>query len=301
MKKLFSMLVVLAAVTAAGAWVVEDDHFASTEGDWQVAWNPGMNWDMVDDPVDGGGDGGVWGWYFWDLGIRHDLMPGIGQSIEPEKWYIRPTTPYVRGSTNRYDYAPRPDAAKWGMELIDPSRSGEAEDVAKIAAYITPGNLLVQQNWGGDAYSAEVPYFRSQMRLAVVGADEDTIIQIRTYAYNSELGDWGWWDYGLPVMTLTSYENIAVGSLDDNAWMDYFFNLAKPTTGMGNGISDEDRTLFEIEILNGPADAKLYVDELQINSTFAGDETYAAPTWVIPEPTTMIVFGLGCLLIRRKN
>lgn len=294
MKKLCVLVLLASLASLAQAWTVEGEHF--TTGGWNVMYNSPMSWDVWDDQAV---SGGVGAWWLAPENSETIIQPGGVNSCETMKWSTRPTVASGKGNTNRYAYAPDPDPTRWGVAFIDPSWSGEAADVAKIASYISPGYLFGQNKWGGQGYHPtlypwEKQYYNGQARLAVENANSDTILRVRSYAFSSTMNAWDWDTEG--CLTLISYTDLEIGLLSEHSFTDFLFSLAKADVAMGHGITADDNIWFECEILNGNENTKVYIDELR----FISDQTnYGAPDWVlVPEPATLSILALGGLLLR---
>jgi hypothetical protein len=268
---LFLMLIVVSVLSAvAQAWTVEDS------GMWigmDVIQNPGMWWEVQDEPA----IGGVASWW------SGTLMPGVGVSTETLDWHTR----YSTSDTNRYAYVPTANAAKWGVIFIDPSWSGRAPDIAAIASYITPGYIFGQRAWGYQPYRPELypwenkPYFKIDSRMAVVGADEDTLVRISAYAY-AVSSDW----QIEGALTLISIVDIAVGDFNDYQLNTVRCALDKPRNAESpcGDISATDNVWFEVEVLNGNENTKLYIDEIHIVADEFVNASYQLPIWPLLPP-----------------
>lgn len=263
--QVFLTLIVVAAVSVvAQAWTIEGDEISIPGMD--VVQNPGMYWDIHDEPE----SGGVAGWW---SGI---LMPDVGVSTETLMWH-------TRYSANHSTSVPASNAAKWGVIFIAPSWSGRDPNIAAIASYITPGYIFGQRAWSYEYYRPDLypwedkPYFKIDSRIAVVDADQDTIVRISSYAYPAS-SDW----QIEGALTLLSIVDIAVGNFNDYQWNTVRCALDKPQklqSPCGN-ISATDNVWFEVEILNGNENTKLYIDEIHIVSDQTLPLEYQLPTWL---------------------
>jgi hypothetical protein len=297
------MLVVMAAVaTAAQAWTVDGPSVGT--GGWNAIWNGVMSWDVWDDEAV---SGGVGSWSFYPTNTDAIIMPGGVNQAETMKWYIRPvvaTNPKAGG--NRYLYAPDADTSKWGVTFINPADNGGlGADVAAIATMISPDEMLVQHDWGYQYYRPYLyswenkPYFKTDARIAAINA-EGASMRINTYAYAPN----GAWDSA--AKTLISYTDIALG--EDMVWQTiHTYAAAKCDITTMWGVWEDAWLVFEVEIIGGNADTRLFIDELDFFSNeFYDAELYpdaavSAPDWVLPEPATMSILALGGLLLRRKK
>jgi hypothetical protein len=299
------MLVVLAAVaTAAQAWTVDGPSVGT--GGWNAIWNGVMSWDVWDDQAV---SGGVGSWAFYPINTDAIVMPGAVNQAETNKWWIRPTVALGgHYGTNRYASAPPADTTKWGHIFIDPANSGQAADVATMATMISPSEMMVQHDWGYQYYRPDLyswenkPYFKTDARIAAINADGASM-RINTYAYLPN----GAWDTA--EKTLISCTDIALG--EDWEWQTiHQYAAAKPTAQMtqwNSNVVVNGWLLFEVQIVGGNADTRLFIDELD----FFSDQLYdpvvypdaaaSGPWWEIPEPATMSILALGGLLLRRKK
>jgi hypothetical protein len=301
MKRIICMLVVMAAVaTAAKAWTIDGPSVGT--GGWNAIWNGPMSWDVWDDQV----SGGVGAWWFNPPDADTILMPGEINGCEPMKWWVRPkvaTNPKAGG--NRYLYAPDTGAGtEWGVMFVDPAVSGQPADRAVIASVISKDQLLVQHDWGYQYYRPDVyswenkPYFKTDARFTAING-EGAFLRIKDYAYAPN----GAWDTA--EKTLISYTDIALG--DDWVWQVIHHNtVAKPSAAMAPfGVAINSWLLFELEIIGGNEDTRVFIDEMD----FFSDQLYdpvvypdaAASVPGSPEPATMSILALGGLLLRRKK
>lgn len=121
-------------------------------------------------------------------------------------------------------------------------------------------------------------------------------MRLKSYAY----APGGGWDTA--AKTLIGYTDIALG--EDYVWQEVHRNaVAKPAANMlPYGVAIDSWLLFEVEVLGGSADTRLYIDELRfvsdVDTTGLG---YGAPGWVLPEPATMLILALGGLMLRRNR
>jgi len=292
--RIILMLIVVAAVaTAAQAWTWDEETYP-TAG-WNAVYNSPMSWDVWDDDPPPTGTGGIWSWWFPPDG--GSIAAAGGQaSVQTNKWNTIPAVAPPR-TTNRYEYAPDADVTKWGVEWIAPSWSGKSADMAVIAAYISPGEIFGQNDFGYQLYRPSLyswedkQYFKSDLRVAAVNSGGASI-SVKTYSYDNTAN---WWDWYLGVMTPIG-ENIVALDAGDNVWQHLQLNLLKP-----DGLVAENRGVwFEVSIIGGSADTRLYIDDFRAVSDQAYDSSYMDAT-LIPEPATMLILALGGLMLRRNR
>ena len=102
-----------------------------------------------------------------------------------------------------------------------------------------------------------------------------------------------WWD-AEGALTLLG-ENIVALDAGDNVWQHLKLNLLKP-----DGLGAETKVWFEVSIVGGSADTRLYIDDFRAVSDLAYDSSYMDAT-PVPEPATMLILALGGLMLRRNR
>jgi hypothetical protein len=310
MKRIICMLVVLAAVTATAQAVWTIDGPSVGTGGWNAIWNGVMSWDVSDDSAV---SGGVKAWWFvpTDAEPQTPILAGGVNQAETMKWYIRPVVAGPKSGGNRYAYAPTVDTTKWGATFVNPADNGGlGADVAVIATMLSKDEMLVQHDWGYQYYRPYLyswenkPYFKTDARIASVNGEGATM-RINTYAYAPDTS----WDAARSVnkRRLISYTDIALSATDMEWQTIHTYAAAKADTTTMYGVWENAWLMFEVEIIGGNEDTRLFIDELDFFSNEFYDPVLypeAAASgiyWELPEPATMSILALGGLLLRKKK
>ncbi|HBG27129.1 MAG: hypothetical protein A2Y10_18665 [Planctomycetes bacterium GWF2_41_51] len=286
-----SMLVVVACLAASlQAYSMEDPIW--TDG-WRTLNNPQMYdiMSMAGDQIK------IWPWD----STAYLAAPGAQKSIEPGWWKMRSQNDYASGR-------PAADVSKYGIEWIDPSWSGKPADKAVVASYITPGVVMGQESQGYQIYHPKWPwektFFRSDARISVVnGAGAKLFVQAYGYINTGATQPWN----DSSVLTPNGYVLIDLDDFTDYTWQNLQFTLPKSTFDdvIEPWEDNKYKSWFEIGIIGGSADTKVYIDEFWMVSDQnprATGYTYEFTPGMVPEPTTMSLLVLGAFgLIRRRK
>lgn len=207
---------------------------------WSAVWDEDMNKMMVikDNHVIFNTN-----WHFYEPGSQH--------AIRPTDWYLK--------DEMTYEDIPE-DITRYGVEWIDPSWSGREPDMAVIAAYITPGLIFGQNDWGYHLYNPggpnsweDKPYFRTNIRVAAVNSNGASV-RITVYTRSSD---------AIPdpnnCNTLLTFLGEIECPLDagDRIWQHYEFTLPKPESATRIPL------WFEMAIVGGTEDTVLYIDNFK--------------------------------------
>lgn len=272
-KVLLTMGVMLMAAAPTMALEIQAEQFT---GGWNAFWSNAMTWDMSVTASDT-----VSSWWSGEL-----AAPGARSASQPIKYWYRSADNYAAGAPG--------DVTKCGVEWVSPTWSGMSPDTAVLAAYLTPGVVLAQQDKGYQPYRPDVyswedkDYFKTDARIAAVNANGASL-SIKTYSYVDGAGN-PWDDKS--ILSFLGETQVLLDA-GDYVWQHAKMKLAKPlVTGQ--------RVWFEISVVGGTSDTMLYIDEIRPVSDVYADETYA--DYVVPEPATLSLIALGGFgLLRRKR
>jgi hypothetical protein len=270
------------------------------EGEPGVGWNVGVK-------------GTAWrvnGWGgTWSLGFAQQLRlirnaAGTAWSAYAQDWCLQPLLEGTRSPiytwchwySEKLDentiYEPNwsgrhPDINTHGEEWIDSSWSGAEpnglNEVAKFAAYITPGYAICGATYGYTAYdpcenrfmpTEDKPYFKTYARFATANAPEGCKFRVKLYTFEN-IGD----DYPRfnPAAYLTPFAQLDIPIVVGNhQWQEFKGTFPKPANKGGYFWNGEynyydtvpqsqhepmKRVWWELSIVGGDEDTIFYVDE----------------------------------------
>ena len=221
------------------------NYFVAKESDivtsgWKTLWSPSFNWDVNIDFM----NNTATAWWF-----DGTLSPGgRTTSWDPVKWFTKDI------SSGNYGH-PAKDIDTYGIEWIHPSWSGEPNNIARFAAYITPGIALCQNSHGYQPYRPEVhsyenkDYFKTYARIAAVNG-QGAQVCVKAYSYTE--GD----DY-LDPNNLTLLDEVCWPLVSpDYEWQEFKHTFPKPTDGIST-----TKVWVEVGLVGGSEDTILYIDE----------------------------------------
>lgn len=287
MKRIIFMLAVIACVPAlVQAYTLEAPVFS---GGWTTLWNMRMS-----EPMNMNGSAiQLWG----DTNFLSG--PGAQKSIQTPSYFVRQQGNYAAGQ-------PAANVAKYGVEWIDPSWSGKSADTAVVASYITPGMVMGQESKGYQIAHPKWPWekqiFKADARISVVGGAGAKLF-VQAYGYTNTGSTQPWNDSS--VLNATGYALIDLANFTAGTWQNIQMTLPKST--YSDAIEPwEDNTYkswFEIGIIGGNANTKVYIDEFyMVSDQDAGAGAYLFTPGMVPEPATMSLLALGALgLIKRRK
>jgi hypothetical protein len=244
---------------------VKETDLAWSTGGWKLFWDPAFNWDTSVS------NNSIYPWWFSSpltgpgARVTVDGLEGTGYC----KWRARNEADYSIASR---------DVTRYGMEWIDPAWTArEPNNMAVLAAYITPGILLCQEGHGYQPYRPELypwehkNFFKTYARIAAVNAQNATL-RIRMYTYTSEDA---WTDPNL----LTPFDEVywRLDMVGDYVWKEYKHAFPKPAGGTPS-------IWFELGIVGGNANTMVYIDEFNPVSNFPNNHSqtggYDSPPFV---------------------
>ncbi|MGA2916185.1 MAG: LamG domain-containing protein [Sedimentisphaerales bacterium] len=233
-------------------------------GGARTLWSSAFNWDVHLTHNDANTIWMAEAFWFSDAAI----MPGTRSATwEWNKWY-----PEILDNNTIYvpDTYPPTNVATHGVEWISPSWSGVDSNIAKIAAYTTPGIAICQENHWFQPYDPsptraigweDKPYWKTYARVAGVHTQGCTF-RVRVYTYSPIPNEW------VPltepnVLTLIGEVDMPLSGVD-HQWQEFRFLLPKAPT-IGGSLGGNWWTTchwFEASVVGGDANTVLYIDEL---------------------------------------